>query len=167
MATGPENRFKGKFRKDLQEMFGKEAYIQVNHGGVYSSGLPDLTIIIGGLVSWLELKCVTELGGEWAFDYQKQPTPIQFHTMKKIDASGGRAQLVVYFSGTKRVQVATFTRLNGWRDEGFKLPSRAVREPRKDSDYAADLYTYSELLASKELMRAVVLGDGLDILVYR
>ena len=86
-----ENNFRKQLTKAIKKNFGGLAYVQKNHGSVFSSGLVDLEVILKGAVYFAELKATEE-----RFDW-KNLTELQLETLRQITGAGGVGMVLVYF----------------------------------------------------------------------
>lgn len=101
---GAEKRFEGKLRRVFDEQ-GKEMFHFKTHGGMYSSGLPDIMgwhLKLGPFAS--ELKAHEKYDKNRRFEWAST-TELQLASLKRADESGAAACVLVW-SFEARVMVA-------------------------------------------------------------
>lgn len=108
-----ENKFKKDLTDAIRAKYGAKAYIQLNHGSMYSSGLPDFECCLDGSTVWVELKYA-----ENQFDWAKEPTALQFHTLSRINSAGGLCGVIVLFGDCQAVDIVPFPLLALRRKHG-------------------------------------------------
>jgi hypothetical protein len=90
MSKGPENRFLARLGKGLKSHWGSTVWVHKNHGGLFSSGIPDLVIqATGEGTVWLEAK----YGHKGVIEIDKV-TPIQCATMEEMARAGARCMVL-------------------------------------------------------------------------
>ncbi len=117
------------FRNDLcnavKAAWGNRAYVQKNFDPAIK-GQPDCEFIIAGKQSYVELKAVDSLPGRGtAFDWGKEPSPIQLDTILRIQRAGGNGRCAVLIQPLGKVYVRSAEWIYGVR--GGLMPGVAGR----------------------------------------
>jgi hypothetical protein len=79
-----ESQFTAKLKKDLETVTGGHA---IKHCDQYTGGIPDLTVTVRGVTTWIEVK-----------EGDNRATPLQLWTMGRL----GRALCVTWRGTIKR-----------------------------------------------------------------
>lgn len=121
-----ESLFRTDLMKAVRAAYGKGQYGQINHGTEFSMGLPDTEFVIQGRTAHVELKAVDSMPAHGlVFDWARQPTPLQLHTLMAIHEAGGNARVFLYVHPVKRVFVRPASWLYTYR-AGLHATKRAI-----------------------------------------
>lgn len=90
-----ENEWRKKLEGLAMSTWPNSEIIKMHIGAMDGAGLPDLYIASRGVGEvWLELKYVPP---DEAFDFAKQPTPLQKERIRRLYYAGARVGLLVFF----------------------------------------------------------------------
>lgn len=96
-----ENKFRLQFTTALKGFFGSKIYIQKNHGGPMSAGLPDLYIREKSHKEVaLELKAMVS---PEPFNWHDNPTPLQRSVLMDMAMAGLPIGVLLYIKETERL----------------------------------------------------------------
>jgi hypothetical protein len=90
MAPGPETKLVAAIKKAVLARY-PDAFVHRNHGSQFSSGMPDLTMVVKGTPCFLEVKAPRE--GEADHSVLSRVTPLQTETLKRLREAGAVAEV--------------------------------------------------------------------------
>jgi hypothetical protein len=89
-TPGPETKLVAAIKKAVLARY-PDSFCHKNHGSQFSSGMPDLTLVVKGTPVFLEVKAPRE--GEADHSVMSRVTPLQSETLKRLREAGAVAEV--------------------------------------------------------------------------